>query len=173
MKTQREVSKRIFDVTIKLFVLLVMSVLASGCAGATPAAPVPPTTAPTPIPTATEVVSAVSDEQLAAAAAVGDTAAGEDLFNQPVDGVSHSVSCSSCHSLDGKGSQDGPTLAGISAVAAVRVDGMSDVDYLRQSIVDPYAFQVGGEWNLAMPYQYPDLLSEDEIDNLIAFLLTR
>jgi hypothetical protein len=50
---------------------------------------------------------------------------------------------------------------------------MSDVDYLRQSIVDPYAFRVGGEWTFPMPYRYPDVLSEDEINNLIAFLLTR
>lgn len=173
MITQREVSKWIFDARIKLFVLLVLPVLAAGCAGATPAAPVPPTTAPTPMPAATEVVSAVSDEQLAAAAAVGDIAAGKELFNQPVDGVTHSLSCSSCHSLDGKGSQDGPTLAGISAVAAVRVAGMSDIDYLRQSIVDPPAFKVSGEWRFPMPHQYPDLFSEDQIDNLIAFLLTR
>ncbi len=125
------------------------------------------------MPAATEVVSAVSDEQLATAAAIGDIAAGEELFNKRIEGVQHSVSCSSCHTLDGKDSQDAPTLAGISAVAADRVDGMSDVDYLRQSIVDPYAFRVGGEWRFAMPHQYPDLFSEDEIDNLIAFLLTR
>jgi mono/diheme cytochrome c family protein len=125
------------------------------------------------VPAATEVVSAVSDEQLATAAAIGDIAAGEELFNKRIEGVQHSVSCSSCHTLDGKDSQDAPTLAGISAVAADRVDGMSDVDYLRQSIVDPYAFRVGGEWEFAMPYRFSDVLSEDEIDNLIAFLLTR
>jgi hypothetical protein len=50
---------------------------------------------------------------------------------------------------------------------------MSDVDYLRESIVDPSAFRVDGEWSFAMPHQYPDLLSEDQINNLIAFLLTQ
>ena len=51
---------------------------------------------------------------------------------------------------------------------------MSAVDYLRQSIVDPYAFEVEGEWlSAAMPYRYPDLLSEDQIDSLVAFLLTQ
>jgi hypothetical protein len=44
---------------------------------------------------------------------------------------------------------------------------------LRQSIVDPYAFEVGGEWAFAMPYRYPEALSEDQINNLIAFLLTQ
>ncbi len=34
-------------------------------------------------------------------------------------------------------------------------------------------FRVPGEWRLSMPLQYPDLLTEAQIDNLIAFLLTR
>ena len=118
-------------------------------------------------------ILAVSDEQLAVAAAVGDITAGKELFNLHVDGVSHSASCSTCHSLDGKNSPDAPTLAGISAVAAYRVAGMSDVDYLRLSIVDPGAFMVSGEWRFGMPPQYSDLFSEDQINNLIAFLLTR
>lgn len=116
---------------------------------------------------------AVSDEQLAAAAAVGDIAAGEKLFDEPVAGVSHAVTCASCHSLDGKDGRN-PTIIGISAVAADRIEGMSDVDYLRQSIVDPYVFRPSGDWNSApMPYRYPELLSEAQINDLIAFLLTR
>ena len=183
MITQREVNKRIFNVRSIPFVLLILPVLAAGCAGATPATTAPtPVPTPTPVPAPTEVVLAVSDEQLAVAvsdeqlavaAAVGDIAAGEELFNQHVDGVSHSASCSTCHSLDGRNSPDAPTLAGISAAAADRVAGMSDVDYLRSSIVDPSAFKVSGEWRGGMPPQYPDLFSEDQINNLIAFLLTR
>ncbi len=173
MITQREVSKRIFDARGMSLVLLILPVLAAGCAGATPAPTSPPTTAPTSVPAATEVVSAVSDEQLAAAAAVGDIATGEELFNKRFTEVQHSLSCSACHTLDGKDSRDAPTLAGISTVATDRVDGMSDVDYLRQSIVDPYAFRVAGELAFPMPDMYSDVLSEDEIDNLIAFLLTR
>ena len=170
MIAQREVSKRIFHSRSMSVVLLILPVLAAGCASGTPTA-----TAPTSVPAATESeeATAVSAEQLAAAAAVGDIAAGEELFNQPIDEVPHSLSCSSCHSLDGKDSPDGPTLAGISAIAADRVVGLSEVDYLRQSIVDPSAFRVGGEWRVGMPYQYPDLFSDDQINNLIAFLLTR
>jgi mono/diheme cytochrome c family protein len=124
-------------------------------------------------PEETSTSSTVSAEQLAFAGTVGDIAAGEELFNQPVDGVPHSFSCSSCHSLDGNDSLSGPTLAGISDIAADRVVGLSDVDYLRQSIVDPYAFRVDGEWRGVMPYQYSELLSGDQINDLIAFLLTR
>jgi cytochrome c553 len=174
MITQREVNKWIFNVRSIPFVLFILPLLAAGCAGETPVSTAPtPVSSPTPVPAPTEVVLAVSDEQLALAAAVGDIAAGEELFNQHVDGVSHSASCSTCHSLDGKNSPDAPTLAGISEVAADRVTGMSDVDYLRLSIVDPGAFWVSGEWGFGMPPQYPDLFSEDQINNLIAFLLTR
>jgi mono/diheme cytochrome c family protein len=114
----------------------------------------------------------VSDDQLAAAAAVGDIAAGKKLFDEPLAEMPDSVSCTSCHSLDGKDSPWAPGLAGISAVAADRVGGMSAVDYLAQSITDPFAFLVDGEWPFAMPPRYTDALSEDQINNLIAFLLT-
>lgn len=50
--------------------------------------------------------------------------------------------------------------------------GVSDVEYLRQSIVDPYAFEEG-DWSDVMPYEYADLLSEEEVDDLVAFLLTQ
>lgn len=114
----------------------------------------------------------VPDAQLEAAAAVGDIAAGEELFFQALDGIHDSASCSTCHSLDPSNSQFAPTLAGIWTTAAGRVDGLTDVEYLRQSIVDPYAFVVEGSWLFAMPYRYPDVLSDDQINNLIAFLLT-
>jgi mono/diheme cytochrome c family protein len=130
----------------------------------------PTTTTVEVVPTDTEAItttSAISDEQLAAAAAVGDIAAGEELYNTR---VLLRLACSSCHLLEDGSS---PTHAGLSAAAADRVDGMSAVDYLRQSIVDPGAFLVGGEWANPMPPQFSDVLSEDQINNLIAFLLTQ
>jgi mono/diheme cytochrome c family protein len=174
MMTQRKVDRRIIHSRRLLAVLFVLLMMAAGCANGAPEV-----IEPTSVPVATDLeeiapTSAVSTEQLAFAATVGDIAAGEELFNQPVDGVPHSWSCSSCHTLDGNDTQSAPTLAGISAIAGDRVVGLSDVDYLRQSIVDPNAFHVDGEWRRgSMPHQYPDLLSDDQINNLIAFLLTR
>lgn len=141
-----------------------------------PATTEPPATTQTPTTTTVEVAateattttSAVSEEQLAAAAAVGDMAVGEELYGTR---LLLRLACSSCHLLED--SPTAPTHAGLSAVAADRVDGMSAVDYLRQSIVDPGAFLVDGEWADPMPTEYSDVLSEDQINNLIAFLLTR
>jgi len=131
------------------------------------------TSAPTSTSEPLSTTTTISDERLTAAAAVGDIAAGEELFNEPLDGINHSASCSSCHSLDGQPARN-PSFIGIGTVVGDRISGMSDVDYLRESIVDPYAFRADGEWlSSAMPYAYPDVLSEEQIDNLIAFMLTR
>ncbi len=133
------------------------------------AASEPATTTSEPATTTTTI----SAEQLAAAEAVGDVAAGEVLFNEPLDGITHSLSCSSCHALDGQLARN-PTFIGIGTAAADRIEGMSDVEYLRESIVDPSAFKPDGEWlSAAMPYRYPDLFSEDQINDVIAYLLTR
>ena len=126
------------------------------------------TTSEPPITTST-----ISDERLIAAAAVGDMAAGEELFNEPLDGITHSLSCSSCHTLDGQLARN-PTFIGIGTAAGDRISGMSDVEYLRESIVDPNAFKPDGEWlSASMPYTYADLLSEEQINDLIAYILTR
>lgn len=141
-----------------------------------PATTQAPTTIAAPTTTATEATTttlAVSGAQLEAAAAVGDWAAGKALFDKSLDGVPHDAKCSTCHTVDGRDTPDAPTLAGISGVAASRVDGLSDVAYLRQSILAPSEFRLDGDWRFPMPYQYPDVLTEGEINDLIAFLLTR
>jgi mono/diheme cytochrome c family protein len=82
------------------------------------------------------------------------------------------VACSTCHTTNGTATPWAPTLAGVYERAGLRVDGLSDVDYLRQSIVDPYEFLVDGEWAFAMPLGFADVLTEEQIDNLIAFIMT-
>lgn len=121
-------------------------------------------------PTASTTTT-ISAEQLAMAQAVGDIAAGEELYNTPVEGLPMSASCATCHTLNGVDGRS-PSLARIGQVAGERVEGLSDIEYLRQSIIDPAAFQTR-DWPATMPSQYGDLLSEDQVDDLIAFLLTR
>ena len=133
----------------------------------------PSTTTAATTTTTAATTTTISAERLAAAAAVGDMAAGEELFNEPLDGINHSVSCSTCHTFDGQPARN-PTFIGIGTAAAHRIQGMSDVEYLRESIVDPYAFKADGEWgSAAMPYRYPDLFTEEQINDVIAFLLTQ
>ena len=49
--------------------------------------------------------------------------------------------------------------------------GLSAEEYLRESIVDPAAYIVEGYLGIMQSYKF--LLSEEDIDNLIAFILTQ
>ncbi len=51
--------------------------------------------------------------------------------------------------------------------------GLSAEEYLRESIVDPAAYTVDGYFADAMPKVYKILLSEEDVDGLVAFLLTQ
>ena len=78
--------------------------------------------------------------------------------------------CSACHSLDGT-VIIGPSHKGDATRAGTRVPGLSAEEYIRQSILDPGAFIVPGFVNV-MPANYGETLTPQQIDNLVAFLLT-
>ena len=83
-----------------------------------------------------------------------------------------SASCHVCHSLDVDEIKVGPSLAGIATQATSRAPGMTAEEYLRESILDPDAYIVEG---FPAGLMLPDLeenLSPEQIDNLVAFLLT-
>jgi cytochrome c551/c552 len=106
--------------------------------------------------------------QSAAAEAGGDPEAGEALF---MSGGESQIPCISCHSLDGS-ILVGPSLQGISERAAERMDGVEAEDYLHQSIISPSAYIVDG-YSDAMYKFYGEKLTEKQITDLIAFLLTQ
>ena len=83
--------------------------------------------------------------------------------------------CSRCHSLDGSkevATYRAPTFQGISGLAGDRVPGLSAEEYVRESIVDPAAYVVEG-YSGSIMQSYMFLLSEEDIDSLVAFLLTQ
>ncbi len=102
----------------------------------------------------------------------GDPEAGRLLFETPMEEIIFRDSCATCHTLDGVDGEFAPSLAGISERAGSRVDEMSAVEYLRESILVPGAFRVDG-WLQIMSTQYGNFLTESEIDDLVAFLLTQ
>lgn len=79
--------------------------------------------------------------------------------------------CFTCHTVGKKGPLRFPDLEGIGAHAAARRPGMSDVEYLAQSIYDPGAYIVPG-FNPGMPVinKPPIGLTDDEILCVIAYL---
>lgn len=75
--------------------------------------------------------------------------------------------CAQCH---GAGDSVGPGLATMRDVAATRVEELTPVEYVRQSILDPGAFVVSGYTNV-MPQDYATQLTDDELAALVTFIL--
>ncbi len=106
-----------------------------------------------------------SDES--ASTSLGNPARGRDLFET---GGASQIPCASCHTLDGT-DLVGPSLQGIGERAATRTE-LSAEEYLRQSITQPSAYVVDGFEDL-MNKNYASLLSTQDIEDLIAFMLTQ
>ena len=101
---------------------------------------------------------------------IPDAKAGEQLYYENVAGVN--AGCRICHSLVKDERIIGPSFYGIADRAATRIPGMSAEAYLRQSILEPNAFVVSGYPAGQMLQTFGDILSEEQIQDLIAFLLT-
>ena len=114
------------------------------------------------------------------AAGRGDAARGARLFNERP--------CVSCHDVTKPwpGGDICPNLGNIATEAAriVRSSGYhgkarTPAEYIRESIVDPNAYIVSGasyrtaDGQSVMPKDFGTTLSATEIDDLVAYLLTR
>jgi hypothetical protein len=75
--------------------------------------------------------------------------------------------CLSCHKVgnDGTGTL-GPNLEGVGARAGSRVPGLSDVDYLAQSLYEPAAYVVDG-YQPAMPQVTKSPIGLNDLDVLM------
>jgi mono/diheme cytochrome c family protein len=79
--------------------------------------------------------------------------------------------CMACHTMGASGNLRFPDLAGLGERAQQRRSGMSDVEYLAESLYDPGAYIVPG-FNPGMPpvNKPPIGLSDDEIRCVVAYL---
>ncbi len=107
-----------------------------------------------------------------AGGSVGNAANGEKLFAQATIGTRSAPGCITCHSLEPGVVMTGPSQHGVGLRAAGRVPGLSAEEYLRQSIVNPNAYVVEGFDAGVMYMTYEAELSEQEINDLVAYLLT-
>jgi cytochrome c2 len=97
----------------------------------------------------------------------GDPATGETVFNEVA-----APACNTCHSLEPDVTQIGPSLASVGSLAGTRVEGVSAADYLRESITAPDSYVVEGFAPGIMTNTYEAQLSEQQMDDLVAYLLT-
>jgi mono/diheme cytochrome c family protein len=88
--------------------------------------------------------------------------AGKDLFSQSV--IGSQAGCITCHSLSQGEVIVGPSMAGIGS--------RGDAAYIRESIVDPNAVLVDGFSADTMPNVWAGELTEEQIDQLVDYLLT-
>jgi len=145
------------------------------------ATPVPPTAVP-PTAAATEASAAVvgagmSDaDAIKAALAAGDPVNGQKVFTTPHNTANGTWACAQCHSVTADQARIiGPGLYNLQAVAGSYVPGENVVEYIHESIVNPNAFIAPGNppfpSNL-MPQNWGDVLTPQELNDVIAYLLT-
>ncbi len=142
----RRMIKHCFFITVLL--------AAVGCG--TPAAvsvgsAVQPTTAPTP--------TQVNDGQSV------NAANGQTVFTTV-------GACRTCHDVEKGIPIVGPSLKGVATRAGNRKPGMAAIDYLHESIVKPNAYVVDGFSANIMPQNMGELLTPQEINDLVAYLMT-
>lgn len=108
----------------------------------------------------------------------GDAGRGKALYEQAIIGSASAPGCRTCHTLDGT-ALVGPSFQGIATrapeeLASPKYTGAATTveDYFRESIVQPNVFIAEGYAEGAMYQTYGAELSEQEIKDLVAYLLT-
>lgn len=136
------------------------------------ATPVPPTATPTAEVVAATATPVPATPTVAAVAAAGDPASGQQIFNTFYPEAQFPQGCATCHRVDSEERLIGPGLLNIGTRAASRVSGLSAEAYIHQSIVEPSAFLVPDYPDNLMPHVYGQILTEQQIQDLIAYLMT-
>ena len=84
----------------------------------------------------------------------------------------NTVGCTACHDVANGIVIVGPSLKGVGSRAGSRKPGMAAPDYLRESILKPNAFVVPGFQPGIMLQNFGQILSPQQLNDLIAYLMT-
>jgi nitric oxide reductase subunit C len=116
---------------------------------------------------------------LAGCGAGGDPDAGERLYTSFTIGRADAPGCTTCHSLVPGEIKVGPSHAGVARQAAEVIrqadytgSATSAEEYLRESILDPNAYVESGFVPGVMYQGYSSTLTDRQLSDLVAFLLT-
>jgi hypothetical protein len=107
-----------------------------------------------------------------------ETALGGDISTAEMAKIGREIMegkgiCLTCHTIGKTGALRFPDLQGVGARAGTRVAGLSDVEYLAQSLYEPTAFVVPGFPPAMPPVNQPPIgLTDQEILCVIAALQT-
>ncbi|HKY79396.1 MAG TPA: c-type cytochrome [Anaerolineales bacterium] len=87
--------------------------------------------------------------------------------------VFNAAGCTACHTISGISTGIiGPVLDGLATRAATRVSSLTAEEYIRQSVLEPGAYLVESFADGVMPSNFGQVLTEEQISDLVAFLLT-
>jgi mono/diheme cytochrome c family protein len=83
--------------------------------------------------------------------------------------------CAACHQLDDAGAVGvvGPTLNGIATTSETRLEGYTAEEYIIESIINTNAYIVEGYQENLMPQNFGDQMSEQELSDLVLYLLSQ
>jgi len=151
---------------MRILLLFLVAVLIAAC-GRADAFPVTPTSV---LARPTETPIPEPNADLEATAVAQEASLGQANYEVMVAEVG--FACSTCHAVEGDTVLVGPSLAGIAERASERVDGEAAYDYIYNSIVNPNDYVVDGFVEGLMPQTYADVFSEEEIDQIIHYLLS-
>jgi mono/diheme cytochrome c family protein len=109
-----------------------------------------------------------------AGAPIGDVAHGRRLYRgEEKLALNANEACIDCHNdTVGGESVIGQNLSNIGVRAANVVPGQPAIDYLRASILKPDEHLSGNFQEGIMPRTYPETLTDQDVDDLIAYMLT-
>lgn len=82
------------------------------------------------------------------------------------------TNCATCHAVKGGRVIVGPSLEGVASRAETRVENMTAREYLHNSIVTPNSYVVEGFVEGSMPQNFGRDLTTEQVDSLVAYLLT-
>ncbi len=107
--------------------------------------------------------SSHSPEQIMQLMEKGDTQRGAALVEQ--------YGCTVCHRLGAANQNIAPPFAGVAERAASRKPMLPAEEYIYESIISPAVFVVEG-YNPVMPQNYPERLTDSELGDIIAYLMS-
>ncbi|MBZ0293371.1 MAG: cytochrome c [Anaerolineae bacterium] len=93
-----------------------------------------------------------------------------DAHPENGDALVVTYDCAACHRA-GVANHIAPSFEGVAERAAERRPPLTAAAYIYESIIYPYAYEVQG-FGGVMPHDYATRLSEDELGDIIAYLLS-
>jgi mono/diheme cytochrome c family protein len=123
------------------------------------------TPTPTPVRSVVPLATSTPTPVVVARALVGDPTRGERVFTS-------SGMCNSCHRVTDNNRAVGPSLKGIARLAAEKKPDASAQDYLRGVVLNPDQNIIPRQRPGIMPRTYSQSLNAQQIEDLIAYLMT-